>query len=104
MNSPCLVGRGAGASLAARIIAKERFYSPRPETEKIETRFPSYIFCPQEDGDLVRDAHQPVVSLLLPGWGDFKKKPEWEDFFQKDFPWVRTTFSSFIPPPRLLDC
>merc|ERR550532_2379690 len=24
VNSPCLVGRGAGASLAARIIAKER--------------------------------------------------------------------------------
>ena len=81
MNSPCLVGRGAGASLAARIIAKERFYSP--ETEKIETRFPSYIFCPQEDGDLVRDAHQPVVSLLLPGWGDFKKNLSGKIFFKK---------------------
>ena len=36
--------------------------------------------------------------------GEILKNPEWEDFFQKDFPWVRTTFSSFIPPPRLLDC
>ena len=26
MDSPCLFGKGAGAALAARIIAKERFY------------------------------------------------------------------------------
>ena len=63
LGSPCLLGSGAGASLAARIIAKERFHNNR--TFHTLRQLILIISCPQEDGYLVWNAHQPFVSMVI---------------------------------------
>ena len=63
LDSPCLLGSGAGASLAARIIAKERFHNNWTFHTLLQLIL--IISCPQEDGYLVWNAHQPFVSVVI---------------------------------------
>ena len=69
VDSPCLFGKGAGAAIAARIIAKERLLSTSLNWDKETFNvIPLICTCPQEDKHLVRYAYQPLVTLVFPGW------------------------------------